>query len=168
MTVIKPPVEVLQDLDKLRRRFLWVGDKALSGGKCKVNWTKTTLPKDLGGLGVLHLGNFTRALRLRWLWQEWNSPEKAWIGTGVPCDEADKILFATCTSITIGDGSGASFWHSSWLQGNRPKDIAPLLFAKSRKKKRNMASALHENTWIRDLQHLTGLTPAHLREFVTL
>jgi hypothetical protein len=117
---------------------------------------------------VLHLGNFARALRLRWLWQEWTSPEKAWIGTGVPCDEADKTLFATCTSVTIGDGSGASFWHSGWLQENRPKDIAPLLFAKSRKKKRNVASALHENTWIRDLQHLTGLTPAHLLEFVTL
>jgi hypothetical protein len=31
-----------------------------------------------------------------------------------------------------------------------------------------VASALHENTWIRDLQHLMGLTPAHLLEFVTL
>jgi hypothetical protein len=168
MTVIKPPVEVLQELDKIRRHFLWAGDKALSGGKCKVNWAKTTLPKDLGGLGVLHLGSFARALRLRWLWQEWTSPEKAWIGTGVPCDEGDKTLFASCTSITIGDGSRASFWHSGWLQGSRPKDIAPLLFAKSRKKRRNVASAIHENTWVRDLQHLTGLTPAHLLEFVTL
>jgi hypothetical protein len=111
MTVIKLPVEVLHDLNKMRRSFLWAGDKALSGGKCKVNWTKTTLPKDLGGLGVLHLGKFARALRLRWLWQEWTSPEKAWVGTEVPCDEADKFLFATCTSITIGDGSKASFWH---------------------------------------------------------
>lgn len=37
LTVIKPTKEVLQDLDKLRRRFLWAGDKAIMGGKCKVN-----------------------------------------------------------------------------------------------------------------------------------
>jgi hypothetical protein len=32
---------------------------------CKVNWRKTTLPKHLGGLGVLDLDKFARVLRLR-------------------------------------------------------------------------------------------------------
>lgn len=32
-----------------------------------MNWTRTTLPKDLGGLGILNLESFARALRLRWL-----------------------------------------------------------------------------------------------------
>jgi hypothetical protein len=49
-TVIKPPKQVLKDIDKIRRRFLWAGDKELSGGKCKVNWTKTTLPRELDSL----------------------------------------------------------------------------------------------------------------------
>jgi hypothetical protein len=52
LTVINPPKEVLQELDKIRRRFLWAGDKALTGGKCKANWTNTTMPKQLGGLGA--------------------------------------------------------------------------------------------------------------------
>jgi hypothetical protein len=105
-------LEVIQELDKIRRRFLWVGDKAISGGKCKVNWRKTTLPKELGGLGVLDLEKFARALRLRWLWQQWTSPDKAWAGTEVPCDDADKRLFAKCTHIALGDGDKANFSHS--------------------------------------------------------
>jgi hypothetical protein len=112
LTALKPPLEVIQELDKIRRRFLWVGDKAISGGKCKVNWRKTTLPKELGGLGVLDLEKFARALRLRWLWQQWTSPDKVWAGTEVPCDDADKRLFAKCTHIALGDGDKANFSHS--------------------------------------------------------
>jgi hypothetical protein len=143
LTVIKSTKEVLQDLDKLRRRFLWAGDKAITGGKCKVNWARTTLPKNLGGLGVLNLDKFARALRLRWL--EWTTLEKAWAGTDVPCDDADRLLFANCTHITLGDGNKADFWNSSWLQGTHPKDVALLIFAQTKKKKRSVASAIHNN-----------------------
>jgi hypothetical protein len=65
LIVLKPMKETLDDLDKIRRRFLWAWNDAISGGKCKVNWTRTTLPKDFGGLGILHLEKFARALRLR-------------------------------------------------------------------------------------------------------
>jgi hypothetical protein len=41
LAVLRPNKELLEDLDnKLRRRFLWAGDKQLTGGKCKVNWTR--------------------------------------------------------------------------------------------------------------------------------
>jgi hypothetical protein len=36
-----------------------------------------------------------------------------------------------------GDGNKASFWNSGGLQGSRPKDVAPLLSAHTRKKKRS-------------------------------
>jgi hypothetical protein len=61
-------MEVMQEFDKIKRRFLWAGNKAISSDKCKVNRTKTTLPNELGGLGVLDLEKFARVLRLRWLW----------------------------------------------------------------------------------------------------
>jgi hypothetical protein len=77
LTMLKLTKEILLELDKLRRRFLWAGADTISGGKCKVNRTRTTLPKDLGGLGVLHLEKFARALRLCWLWHKWTSLEKA-------------------------------------------------------------------------------------------
>jgi hypothetical protein len=86
----------------------------------------------------------------------------------VPCTEHDKLLFAACTTITLGDEHKASFWSLGWLQGRRPKDIAPLLFGKSKKKNRMVAEALHDNAWIRDLGHRTGFTTAHLSQLVTL
>ena len=134
MTALKPPKEVLPEVDKIRKRFLWAGHKAISGGKCKVNWTKTTLLKECGGLGILDLERFAQALRLRWLWHEWASPDKSWIGIEVPCDETDRLLFAACTHIQLGNGKKIDFWHTGWIQGRRPKDIAPLLFAKTKRK----------------------------------
>jgi hypothetical protein len=50
VTVINPSKEVLHEIDKIRRHFLRAGEKAISGGKCKVNWTKTTLPKEYDSL----------------------------------------------------------------------------------------------------------------------
>ena len=97
----------------------------LTGGKCKINWTRSCLPKEMGGLGLLNLEKFSRALRLRWLWHEWVSPKKAWVGSDIPCDDTDQLLFAACTTITIGDGKKTKFWQSGWLHGRRPRDIAP-------------------------------------------
>jgi hypothetical protein len=58
----------------------------------------------------------------------------------------DKLLFAACTTITIEDGRKARFWESGYLQGQRPKDIAPNLFVISRKKKRLVCDALNNDT----------------------
>jgi hypothetical protein len=168
ITVLKPTKGTLEDLDKIRRRFLWAGDDSISGGKCKVNWTRTTLPKKLGGLGILHLHKFSRALRLRWLWLQWTSPDKTWAGTEVPCDDTDNLLFANCTQITLGNGKKASFCGSGWLQGKRPRDIAPLLFAKTMRKKRTVCSTMEDNNWVRDLNLRNGLTTELLTEFVAL
>jgi hypothetical protein len=166
--VVKPPKEVLDNIDKIRRRFLWAGDKALSGGKCKVNCTRTTLPKEYSSLGVFDLNKFATTLRVRWLWQEWTSPDKTWIDMEVPCTENDKLLFAACTTITLGDGQRAAFWNSAWLTGQRPKDLAQVLFAKTRCKKRTVVEALQGNTWIRDLNLREGFTTAHLLQLVNL
>ncbi len=110
------------------------GRWSFDGVKCKINWSRTCFPTASGGLGILNLDKFARALRLRWLWHEWRSPEKAWVGSGTPCDDTDKLLFTAATSITVGDGARASFWELAWLQGRRLKNVAPLVYAASKKR----------------------------------
>lgn len=94
---------------------------------------------------------FVRALRLRWLWHEWRSPVKAWVGSGTPCDDIDKLLFAAATSITVGDGTKVSFWDSGWLQGRRLKDVAPLVYAASKKKTSTLQQTSLSDKWMQDL-----------------
>jgi len=103
----------IKRIDKIRRSFLWKGSAEANGGHCLVRWAKVMRPKKFGGLGVLDLELFGRALRLRWLWLEWTDQERPWVGTTVPCDAMDRQLFRISTVVTIGDGCKASFWHSS-------------------------------------------------------
>jgi len=168
LTALKAPTAILDDIDRARKKFLWAGDSTLMGGKCKVNWERCSMPKEFGGLGILNLGRFARALRLRWLWHEWASPNKAWIGTKAPCDETDHLLFAACTTIFIRNSKRTSFWHSGWLQGRRPKEIAPNLFKVCRRKNRTVAASIQRHTWIRDMRRAEGLTLCHIQEFFTL
>lgn len=168
LTVLKAPIAILDEIDRARKKFLWAGDSTLTGGKCKVNWERCSMPKENGGLGILNLERFARALRLRWLWHEWNSPNKAWLGTKTPCDDTDHLLFAACTTISISNGKRTSFWHSGWLEGRRPKDIAPNLFKICQPKNRTVVDALQRRAWIRDVRRAEGLMLLHIQEFVTL
>ena len=84
---------------------MWKGEENANGGHCLVNWQTVTRPKDLSGLGVLDLERFGRALRLRWLWQEWVDDSKPWSGSELPCTDVDRLLFNSSINITLGDGA---------------------------------------------------------------
>jgi hypothetical protein len=77
-----------------------------------VRWTKVKRPKILGGLGVLDLEAFSRALRLGWLWYQWVEPDRPWVGSDVPCVEVDKQLFRASTQVPVGNRQRAWFWES--------------------------------------------------------
>ena len=135
LTALKADKATLRAFDKIRRGMLWACKTSVSGGKCKVNWSRVCRPKVLGGLGILDLEKFARALRLRWLWQEWTAPDKPWVGLDTPNDDIDRRLFNAATEVTIGDGKKARFWSSSWLNGQAPSSIAPCIFEVSKRKK---------------------------------
>jgi hypothetical protein len=58
------------------------------------------------------------------------------------------------------------FWFSSWLEGQAPRNIAPALFDKSKRKNFSVFKALTNQVWIANLGHLT--TTEELYQFVLL
>jgi hypothetical protein len=50
------------------------------------------------------------------------------VGYPLPCDALDRSLFATATTITIGDGAKANFWKDRWMHDEDPCEITPAIF----------------------------------------
>lgn len=165
LTSLKAPKQLLKDIDRARRQFLWSGDSEISGGKCKVAWPYVTMPTEFGGLGILNLERFSRALRLRWLWFSWSSPDRPWKDLPLPVDSVDTALFNAATKVIVHNGRKASFWNSSWLDGRTPASVFPGLYKHSRRKNRSVRDALMGQRWVRDIAH--NLNHDLLHEFFT-
>jgi hypothetical protein len=85
----------------------------------------------------------------------------------LPCNDIDRLLFNSSTTITLGDGAKARFWHNNWLDGEAPRYLAPNLFRLATRKNRTVIQELRNNNWIRSLRgRITSAT--HVEEFVSL
>jgi hypothetical protein len=72
MSAFLLPKWIIIKIDRVRRRFIWQGNKEAQGQKrpvCLANWTLITTSKELGGLGVKDLVCMNQALLLKWMWQ---------------------------------------------------------------------------------------------------
>jgi hypothetical protein len=151
----------IKKIDKLRRSFLWKGDKDAKGGHCLFNWKTCCAPKELGGLGIMDLSSFGRALRLRWPWLAWDEADRPWKGMQVPCDSSDLSFFKACTKITIGNGRTAKFWTDRGLHDSAPSEVAPLVFALARRKNLTVAQALANGCWLRGISRISNEDEMH-------
>jgi len=66
-----------------------------------VAWTKVYTPTVNGGLGIIELDKFSRALRLRWLWYSWDDTARPWKSLDLPIDITDIALFNAATNVTL-------------------------------------------------------------------
>ena len=166
LTAFQPDKWLIKKVDKLRKNFLWEADNTSIGRKSLVNWKQACSPKKYGGLGIKNIECFSRALRLRWEWYRWEERDRPWKGTDTPCDGVDKQLFSNCTTISLGDGSLASFWRDRWLNGEAPMVLAPAVFKLARFKKVSVKQGMHNAKWMQGLNRISNAE--ELRQFVQL
>jgi hypothetical protein len=65
--------------------------------------------KTVGGLGIVDLLAFNRALRIRWKWYRWADQSKPWTRMNIQLTTTELALFRACTQIMIGNGKLTSF-----------------------------------------------------------
>jgi hypothetical protein len=111
MTTFQLSKWAIKQIDKICRNFLWTGSKDARGGNCMMNWKRVQRPKLMGGLGILDLTKFNRALPLRWPWYKWNNCSKPWSDMIIDMNTVEAALFEACTTLVLGDGKSMSFWN---------------------------------------------------------
>lgn len=78
MSCMQVPSGVLQQIEKLRRAFLWAGKQTTSPSKCLVAWQTVCTTKDLGGLGIKDLGTHNVFLLLKLIHRLHSADSSAW------------------------------------------------------------------------------------------
>ena len=86
---------------------------------------------------------------MRWLWFQWTTPDKPWVGMEPPVDAMDKQLFRASTVVTVGNGAKASFWQSSWVHSQAPMDLFPDLYRLAWRKNKTIREELQNQNWTR-------------------
>lgn len=75
-------------------------------------------------------------------------------------------LFRASTVVTVGNGLHASFWDSSCLGGQAPRDIAPNLYKLAWRKRNTVVVDLHNQNWTRGLWRMS--TMEDMAEYIIL
>jgi hypothetical protein len=153
-----------QDIDKIRRGFIWCGTSSASGGRCMVAWPKVTRSIELGRLGVPDLAMPGHALCLRWSWLAHVDPSHSWSAISSKGDKIEQVLFEASTSVSVGSSEDTWFWCDKWIISLAPD----LLVAVDRRafRVRMVAQALQNNRWVADI---TGsLSALGLQQYLAL
>ncbi|KAH0751395.1 hypothetical protein KY285_004543 [Solanum tuberosum] len=149
MSLFPLPAKVEDRLDKLRRDFLWLGNKE---GKSinLVKWQTAQLSKKSGGLGIKNLGLQNRCLLSKWLWRFGKEGQALWKDVIVSkYGQTDSWTSNTVTSTygvsvwrsirnlwpklarnicyKVGEGTRILFWKDKWIgQNSLMEDFADL------------------------------------------
>lgn len=77
MSMLPIPSKVKNQIDKIRRSFLWKG--SYEDHKFHlVKWEKVIMPKQHGGLGIRDLKKHNKSLLMKWWWRYAQEPISIW------------------------------------------------------------------------------------------
>jgi hypothetical protein len=144
----------IKRIDRIHINFLWLGAEAARRGHCHINWQRVQRPKALGGLGILDLAKFSRALRLCWQWYKRKDKEKSWAQMNIPHNAIEAALFTACTKVTVANGKDTNFWHDHWLLGQAPKNIALMVYKLAWQRNIMVAQGKRDGKWKRGLKRI--------------
>ncbi|WMV11987.1 hypothetical protein MTR67_005372 [Solanum verrucosum] len=157
------------NLDKLRRKFLWQGNKD-GKGYSLVNWETALLSKDRGGLGIKNLKLQNESLLKKWLWRYTEERNSLWkeviiakygelnpwcteITTepyGVGAWRSIRNLWSqmeTNLYIKVGSGTKTKFWKDVWIDQSPLRDLFPDLFQICGNPDANVGDCWTEQGW---------------------
>lgn len=78
LSLFKAPTSVIEELEALRRKFIWGVNEHGRNKISWVSWARTIAPKNLGGLGIGSIKAANFALLLKWWWRMMNNGEALW------------------------------------------------------------------------------------------
>jgi len=84
-------------------------------------------------------------------------PDRPWVGTEPPVTSVDRQLFRASIVVNLGNGEKASFWQSSWLQGQGTNGPVPRPF-QTWKKNHTVKEELEHQSWTRGLWRMESIS----------
>jgi len=150
MSLFPIPAGVIKRLDRIRRNFLWHGDKEKKGYHL-VKWSSVICAKKWGGLGIKNLKIQSTALMMKWLWKFtkenhllWGrvikakyEQEDSWMTKevntpyGVSLWRSIRSLWSelkTQSRIKVANGNKTRFWKDNWHKVGIMELVFPDIF----------------------------------------
>jgi len=146
MSAAQIPPEVIKQIDKRSRSFLWAGNKDFSAAKCLVAWPKVCTTKDLGGLGIRDFGTHNVCLLRNLIHRLHSADSSAWANwiserVDIANMHGDNLghhwellksllpLYQALTTVQLGDGRSTLLWTDVWTGDEALEDRFPRLFS---------------------------------------
>ncbi|KAF3676763.1 hypothetical protein FXO37_05164 [Capsicum annuum] len=126
---------ILKQLDRIRRNFLWEGNKDHKFHLVK--WIKVVMPKQMGGLGIKDLALHNKCLLMKWIWRYTQ-------GDQAPRKE---VIKQNKESKIIGNGIHIRFWKDRWPDNILLMEEFPRLFQIARAPNSSISQNREDNTW---------------------
>ncbi|CAN4101781.1 unnamed protein product [Withania somnifera] len=140
------PTEVLKQVDKIRRDFLWEGNNS-SYKLYPIIWDIVTQSKCNGGLGIRYLPNHNKCLLMKWIWRLCTRVVNAPYGVGPWKFSKLDTEFSQQVHFKPGNGAHSSLWKDKWLNNTAFMDVHPSIFNISRDKNSTTAPKRSNNNW---------------------